>query len=192
MKEILQHFCVFHINAPGQEESAVPIPETVQYPNMDELAEQVTDVLNHFAIVRYVGLGVGLGGNVLLRHAFKYPERVDSLCLVNTTCGTAGWIEWGYQKRNVGHLRQHGVSQAVQDYLMWHHFGYGCDERAHDLYSMYKHYFNQDIQASNLAKLIEQYIWRTAIDIDRENNMDQKGDAKTLKARVFSGSFRPF
>ena len=61
-----------------------------------------------------IGLGVGLGGNVLLRHALKYPERVDSLVLVNTTCQAGGWIEWGYQKRNVNHLRQHGVTQVLK------------------------------------------------------------------------------
>jgi protein NDRG1 len=112
MREILTHFCVFHVNAPGQEDSAHPLPETFEYPTMDELAEQITDVLNHFSIVRYVGLGVGLGGNVLLRHALKYPERVDSLVLVNTLCTATGWIEWGYQKRNIGQLRQSGVTQV--------------------------------------------------------------------------------
>lgn len=69
------------------------------------------------------------------------------------------------------------------DYLIWHHFGYYPEERAHDLFSQYKHYFGQDVQPANLAKLAEQFIWRNAIDIDRENNMEQKGDTKTLKVR---------
>ena len=71
--------------------------------------------------------------------------------------------------------------KSVLDYLIWHHFGYYPEERAHDLFSQYKHYFSQDIQPANLAKLAEQFIWRAAVEIDRENNMDQKGDAKTLK-----------
>ena len=69
-------------------------------------------MINHFALVRYVGLGVGLGSNVLIRHALKYPERVDSLMVVNASVAAPGWIEWGYQKRNIGHLRQHGVTQV--------------------------------------------------------------------------------
>lgn len=194
MREIVQHFCVFHINAPGQEENAETLPDDFEYPSMEDLAEQVNEVINHFAVVRYVGLGVGMGANILLRHAFKYPERVDSLCLVNATCRVAGWIEWGYQKRNVGHLRAHGVSQAVLDYLMWHHFGYGTEERAHDLVSTYRHYFSQDLNARNLAKLTEQYIWRTYVDLNREHNVDQKGDTKTLKVPVLNlvGAFSPF
>lgn len=132
--------------------------------------------------MRYIGIGVGLGANVLLRHAFKYPERVDSLMVVNALCTAPGWIEWGYQKRNVNHMRQHGVTQAVLDYLMWHHFGV-VEERAHDLTNTFRHYFSNDVNAKNLAKLAEQYIWRTAIDIERENNMDAKGDTHTIKVR---------
>ncbi len=99
--------------------------------------------MNHFSVVKYVGIGVGLGANVLLRHALKYPERVDSLMVVNATSSAGGWIEWAYQKRNVGHLKRNGVTQAVLDYLLWHHFGNDPEARAHDLVSMYKHYFTQ-------------------------------------------------
>ena len=183
MAEIVQNFCVMHVNAPGQEDGAPILSEDFAYPNMDDLAEQVNDVINHFAVVRYIGIGVGMGANILIRHALKYPERVDSLMVINGGCTAPGWIEWGYQKRNVSHLRSHGVTQAVLEYLMWHHFGASSLERAHDLVNVYRHYFSNDLQASNLAKLTEQYIWRNAIDIEREANLDGKGDTKTLKVR---------
>ena len=122
-----------------------------------------------------------MGGNILLRHALKYAERVDSLMLVNTLITACGWIEWGYQKRNVGQMRQHGVTQAVLDYLMWHHFGNAAELRSHDLVSVYQHYFSNEVQGKNLAKLTEQYIWRTAVDIYRNDNFEGKGDTKTLK-----------
>ncbi len=41
MAELLPYFCVFHINAPGQEEAAEKLPDDFVYPNMDEMAEQV-------------------------------------------------------------------------------------------------------------------------------------------------------
>ena len=194
MKQLLSHFSILHVNAPGQEEGANPLDPESPYPTMDDIAEQVNEVLNHFAVVKYIGLGVGLGGNVLVRHALNYPERVDSLILVNTNCTAGGWMEWAYQKRNCNHLKQHGVTQAVLDYLLWHHFGSDPDSRAHDLVAMYKHYFSQDIQPVNLAKLTEQYVWRPAVDIDREHNMDQKGDTRTLKIPVLNlvGAFSPF
>jgi hypothetical protein len=58
---------------------------------------------------------------------------VESLMLANASAGKAGWMEWGYQKRNVSHLRTVGVSQPVLDYLLWHHLGCAYEERAHDL-----------------------------------------------------------
>lgn len=167
LKEIAQYFCVFHINAPGQEEGAAALPEEYEYPSMEQLSEQVQEVLNHFNIVRYIGIGVGLGANILVRHALAYPERVDCLMLVNVSTTKSGWIEWGYQKRNISHLRTTGVTQPVLDYLMWHHLGSDYTERAHDLVNIYQHYFEKDVKASNLAKLVEQYIWRSDIPLDR-------------------------
>ena len=41
MAELLPYFCVFHINAPGQEEAAEMLPDDFVYPTMDEMAEQV-------------------------------------------------------------------------------------------------------------------------------------------------------
>jgi pimeloyl-ACP methyl ester carboxylesterase len=194
MAEVVQNFCIFHVNAPGMEEAAAVLPEDFEYPTMDELADQVNEVINHFAVVRYIGIGVGMGANILIRHALKYPERLDSLMTINALCTAPGWIEWGYQKRNVNHMRQHGITQAVMDYLMWHHFGSSPEERARDLISVYQHYFNTDVQPSNLAKLTEQYIWRTIIDLEREINLDARGDAKTLKLPVLNivGSYSPF
>ncbi len=90
MAEILQHFCVFHINAPGQEEGASPLPDAFEYPNMDDLAEQINEVINHFSVVRYIGIAVGFGANVMLRHALRYPERVDSLMLINCVTTAPG------------------------------------------------------------------------------------------------------
>ena len=45
----------------------------------------------------------------------------------------AGWVEWGYQKRNISHMRTTGITQTVLDYLMWHHLGDDHAIRAHDL-----------------------------------------------------------
>jgi len=168
MKEIISDFCVFHLNAPGQEEGAADLPEDTEYPSMEQLAEQVQEVLNHFNLVKYIGVGVGLGANVLTRHSLLYPERVDCLMLVNTCSTKAGWVEWGYQKRNISHLRTTGVTQPVLDYLLWHHLGQDYEERAHDLLQVYRQYFSNNVSGANLAPLVEQYIWRTDIPMTRD------------------------
>ena len=83
-REIASGFPIFHINAPGQEDGAATLAGDYEYPSMEQLAEQVQEVLNHFKIVKYIGIGVGLGANVLTRHALSYPERVECMMLVNT------------------------------------------------------------------------------------------------------------
>ena len=137
---------------------------------MEQLAEEVQEVLNHFKIVKYIGIGVGLGANVLTRHSLAYPERVECLMLVNTVITKAGWVEWGYQKRNVSHLRTTGITQTVQEYLLWHHLGDDYNDRAHDLLQVYKDYFAHNVNPLNLAGLVEQYIWRSDIPLCRDSS----------------------
>lgn len=93
------------------------------YPSMDELAEQLQFVMGHFGLKSVIGFGVGAGANILSRFALAHPEKINALCLINCVSTQAGWIEWGYQKLNVRHLRSQGMTQGVLDYLMWHHFG---------------------------------------------------------------------
>lgn len=94
---------------------------------MEELGEQLQYVLTHFGLKKVIGLGVGAGANILARFSLAHPDFVEALCLINCVSTQAGWIEWGYQKWNLRHLRSKGVTQAVLDYLMWHHFGrVGC------------------------------------------------------------------
>ncbi len=64
---------------------------------------------------------------------------------------------------------------------MWHHFGINAEERVPDLVIVFKHYFIGNIQPVNLAKLSEQFIARTPINIKREKNILERGDTYTLK-----------
>ena len=173
------------MNAPGQEDGAATLAADYEYPSMEQLSEQVQEVLNHFKIVKYIGIGVGLGANVLTRHALSYPERVECMMLINTCTTKAGWLEWGYQKRNISHMRTTGITQTVLDYLLWHHLGDDHAIRAHDLLQVtilhecndcstttftkvYKDYFSHNVNAANLAPLVEQYIWRSDISLTRD------------------------
>ena len=98
MAPILQYFTIYHIDAPGQQEGAVQLPETFLYPSIDDLAEMVSDVVTHFKLRSFVGLGIGAGASILCRYGLKYPKLVDGLLLVNCFSGKSGWVEWGYEK----------------------------------------------------------------------------------------------
>lgn len=47
---------------------------------MDELAGQLDHVLRYFRLESVVGLGVGAGGNVLARFAYRQPAKVIERC----------------------------------------------------------------------------------------------------------------
>lgn len=98
MAPILKYFCIYHIDAPGQQEGAAQLPDTFQYPSLDELAEMVGDVVRHFKLNSFVGVGIGAGASILCRYGLKYPKLVDGLMLINCFSGKSGWVEWGYEK----------------------------------------------------------------------------------------------
>ncbi|XP_032689802.1 protein NDRG3 isoform X2 [Odontomachus brunneus] len=186
MRVLLENFCVYHVNAPGQEEGAPTLPEDYTYPSMEELAEQLLFVLGHFGIKSVIGFGVGAGANILARFALAHPEKVNALCLINCLSTQAGWIEWGYQKLNVRHLRSQGMTQGVLDYLMWHHFGRGTEERNHDLVQVYKNYFERRVNPTNLALFIDSYVRRTDLNITRELDPTRKKEGLTLSVPVMN------
>ncbi|XP_072400114.1 protein NDRG3 isoform X3 [Diabrotica undecimpunctata] len=192
MRALLENFCVYHINAPGQEEGAQTLPEDYLYPTMDELANQVSYVMTHFGLKQFIGFGVGAGANILCRYALNRPEHVSALCLVNCVSTQAGWIEWGYQKLNTRHLRSKGMTQGVLDYLMWHHFGRQTEERNHDLVQVYKSYFERNVNPTNLALFIDSYVRRTDLNIHREMDpLKKKNASLAMPVMNITGSMSP-
>lgn len=193
MRTLMQSFCVYHINAPGQEEGAPTLPEGFLYPTMDQLAEMILPVMKFYNIKHFIGFGVGAGANILSRFALDYPDCVDGLFLVNCTATVSSWTEWGYQKLNAMYLRSSGMTASTQEYLMWHHFGTAPEERNHDLAQVYRQYFNKSINAHNLSLFIDSFIKRTDIQIVREMDPIKKETAKNFKCPVLlmAGSYSP-
>ncbi|XP_041376947.1 protein NDRG3-like isoform X2 [Gigantopelta aegis] len=196
MQPILRHFCVYHLNAPGQEEGAMHLkpehdvlgnPESLGqrfvYPTMDQLAESVHSVVEHYGLKRFIGFGVGAGANVLSRYALCYPDQVDSLIVVNATAAQAGWIEWGYQKMNSWYLFSGQLTNFTEEYLLWHWFGKKTRWSNHDLITVYQDYV-KSINPQNLALFIQSYLKRTDLQIVRELDAMKKTQTRTLKCRT--------
>ena len=98
MSPILGKFHVLHLSLPGQEAEAEDLPPSSQYPSMEQLSEALEVVCHHFGITSFVGLGVGLGANLLARLAARRPKLVEGLVLINCNSQTSGWVEWAYHK----------------------------------------------------------------------------------------------
>ena len=76
---VARSFCLYHVDAPGQEAGAADMPADYVYPDFDQLAGIVGVVLDHFAIRRCIGLGAGAGGDLLLRYAARNVARFVTL-----------------------------------------------------------------------------------------------------------------
>nr|XP_006822203.1 PREDICTED: protein NDRG3-like [Saccoglossus kowalevskii] len=193
MEPLLKHFCVYHVNAPGQELGGNTRPATSVYPTMDEISETLLDVMNHFGLKRFIGFGVGAGANIIARFALNFPEKVDALFFINCISTQAGWMEWGYQKVSSFHLRGNRVTKFTEDYLLWHHFGKKTLEVNHDLVHVYKESMLKNINPVNLASFIETYIKRTDLGIKREMDPEKKKITPQFKCpvMVISGASSP-
>ncbi|GMR54086.1 hypothetical protein PMAYCL1PPCAC_24281, partial [Pristionchus mayeri] len=168
--EFTEKFCIYNINAPGQEVDAQRLPDNFVYPTMDGLANIVENVVDHFELKHFIGFGVGMGANVMLRYALRNEHRLDALVLVNCVHTKAGWIEWGYQKMNMSYLHKTGMTSFTVDYLMWHHFGRRIDECAADIVRQYRVFFQHLPNPNNLAALIQSYVARTPICFSRDES----------------------
>ena len=126
MELVLSHFCVYHINAPGQEPGADLMSEEEVFPDMEELSQSVEYICHHFGISSCVGIGCGLGANVLIRLAKRRSKFLEGLVLFNTDNQSAGWLEWTRNLVNIKSLaHSESLSESVVDYLLTYHFGSG-------------------------------------------------------------------
>ncbi|KAI3413527.1 hypothetical protein GPALN_011017 [Globodera pallida] len=161
--KLTQYFCIYNINAPGQEPEAQKLPANYRYPTMDGLANIVSDVVSHFGLKSFVGIGIGAGANVMLRYAMSQQRLLDALILINATSQKAGWVEWGYQKWNLKCLRSEKMTQFTVDYLMWHHFGRHIEECNPDIVQQYHDYFYSYSNTWNLALYIDAFLNRSEV-----------------------------
>jgi pimeloyl-ACP methyl ester carboxylesterase len=194
IQAIKKHFCVFHINALGQQDGARTLPDGLGhvdiptgpdyvYPNMDQLASMILPILDQFKIRSFVGFGVGAGANVLSRFALFYPDKVGGLILVNCNCEKCGWIEWGYQKWNAWYLKSGQMTAGVEEYLLWHWFGYKTKEDNQDLVQVFTDYM-RSINPTNLGHFVASYIQRSDMGIVREIDPSKKFGVKNFKCSV--------
>ncbi|XP_067934875.1 protein NDRG1-like isoform X2 [Watersipora subatra] len=178
MQAILEHFCVYHINAPGQDDGALPLIQGYTYPTADQLADTVNSVVSFFGLKLIIGFGVGAGANILARYALKYPSKVEGLTLINPDASQCGWVEWGYQKFNSWYLKSGNLTHFTEDYLLWHWFGRATKDSNSDLVHVYKQYI-KTINPVNLAMFIDSYSGRTDLKIQRPANA--QSTVQTLK-----------
>uniref|UniRef100_A0A669F820 N-myc downstream regulated 1a n=1 Tax=Oreochromis niloticus TaxID=8128 RepID=A0A669F820_ORENI len=139
MAEIMQHFAVCHVDAPGQHEGANTFSAGYEYPSMDQLAESLPLVLKHFGLKSVIGMGMGAGAYILTRFAVSLPHALS----------ISGW------------------THAEPDMIITHLFGKEEIHHNHDLIATYRHHIMNDMNLFNLHLFVKSYESRRDLEIER-------------------------
>lgn len=159
---IFKQFGVVHIDAPGQYFDASAIPSTHAWLDMDKLTEQILEVAKACSIKKFIGVGAGAGGYIMLNFTIKHPEFVQGLILLGATSRKCGWIEWvnkwtgGIQK---WYLRN---PLSWQNYFLHRWFSLGTVETNHLLVNTYIHEMER-INQDNVYKFLNGFHRRAEI-----------------------------
>ncbi|XP_051577007.1 protein NDRG1b [Myxocyprinus asiaticus] len=160
MYEIMQHFAVCHVDAPGQQEGASTLSTEFTYPSMEQLSETLPMVLKHFGLKSVIGMAVGAGANILARFALNHSDLVEGLVLINMSAQAEGFIDWAAQKIT-------SWTHAVPDTVISHLFGKQEIQNNRDLIATYRHLITNNINQSNLQQFMKSYKSRRDLEIER-------------------------
>ncbi|XP_034016083.1 protein NDRG1a [Thalassophryne amazonica] len=160
MHEIMQHFAVCHVEAPGQHEGAHSFSTGYEYPSMDQLAETLPLVLKHFGLKSVIGMGIGAGAYILTRFALDYPNMVEGLMLININPCAEGWMDWAAHKLS-------GLTHDLSGMIITHLFGKEEIHHNQELVGTYRHHIINDMNQFNLHLFVKSYESRRDLEIER-------------------------
>uniref|UniRef100_A0A8C1UMZ0 N-myc downstream regulated 1a n=1 Tax=Cyprinus carpio TaxID=7962 RepID=A0A8C1UMZ0_CYPCA len=160
MQEIMQHFAVCHVDAPGQQEGANTFSIGYEYPSMDHLSETLPSILKHFGLKSVIGMAVGAGAYILAKFALDHPAMVEGLVLININPCAEGWMDWAAHKIS-------GWTHAMPDMIISHLFGKEEIQQNHELIGRYRHHVVNDMNQYNLQLFVKCYNSRRDLEIER-------------------------
>ncbi|XP_048009623.1 protein NDRG1b [Megalobrama amblycephala] len=160
MHEIMQHFAVCHVDAPGQQEGASTLSTEYTYPSMDQLSETLPMVLKHFGLKSVIGMAVGAGANILARFALNHPDMVEGLVLINMSTQAEGFMDWAAQKIT-------SWTHALPDTVISHLFGKEEIHNNHELIATFRHLITNNVNQSNLQQFVKSFKSRRDLEIER-------------------------
>ncbi|XP_030221554.1 protein NDRG4 isoform X6 [Gadus morhua] len=171
MLEITKHFVVCHVDAPGQQIGASPLPQGYLYPTMDQLAGMLPSVVQHFGFKSIVGVGVGAGAYILAKFALIFPDLVEGLVLLNIDPNGKGWIDWAAGKIT-------GLTSNLPDTVLPHLFSQEELMSNTELVQSYRQQIGNTINQVNLQLFWNMYNSRRDLEMNRSGTVL---NSKTLK-----------
>ncbi|XP_072317000.1 protein NDRG1-like [Eucyclogobius newberryi] len=160
MQEIIRHFPVCHVEAPGQNEEAKTLPAGYIYPTMDQLSETLPTILKHFGLRSVIGFGVGAGAYILAKFALNHSDMVDGLVLININPHAEGLMDSVATKLTEW-------TQTLPDTIIAHIFGKEEIQTNQDLMATYRHQITTTMNQSNVSQFFRSYNNRPALEVER-------------------------
>ncbi|XP_066506418.1 protein NDRG2 isoform X2 [Hoplias malabaricus] len=164
MQEIVKNFSVVHVDAPGQEEGAAPYPLGYQYASMDQLAEMIPAVLQHFNFRSMIGVGVGAGAYVLARFTMSNPDSVEGLVLVNIDPNARGWMDWAAHKIST-------LTSSLPEQILSHLFSQEETTSNTELVQLNRERISNSPNLSNIELFWKSFSNRRDLNIDRNSTL---------------------
>ncbi|XP_054265474.1 uncharacterized protein ZK1073.1 isoform X1 [Macrosteles quadrilineatus] len=163
MSDIKERSIFIHVDVPGHEDNADPLPESYQFPSLQTLGEDLVTILDFIKVKYVIGLGEGAGANVLARFGLAHPARTLGLILINCT-GSATTVKDNFKAKFVNWKGKGSVSQSAEDYLVFHKFGHQLMNETNTdkdkVISDFLHKLRGTINASNVRLYVNAFLNR--------------------------------
>uniref|UniRef100_H2Z304 Protein NDRG3 n=1 Tax=Ciona savignyi TaxID=51511 RepID=H2Z304_CIOSA len=187
MDPVTNKYCIYHINAPGQEEHAKTLPSGIVYPTMENLAEMIPKVFSNFGIKSAICMGSGAGANVFLRFAFKNPTMVEGLVAVNPTISPVGNLSW------IGEKITNWTTPFSEQIMNYYFTKSELELSNHELLETHRNHFKRFMNEENVISFMKSYERRGDINVLRSHD-PQLVDKLTLKCQtlIIVGDHSPF
>ncbi|XP_076811047.1 protein NDRG3-like isoform X2 [Clavelina lepadiformis] len=186
MGPVTQKYCIYHIDAPGQEENAAKLPNGFVYPSMENLSDMMPKIFSHFGLKNAICIGCGAGANVFTRFALKNPGMVEGLILVNPTILPVGTVSW------IGELITNFTTPISEQVLNYHLSKAEVDSVSQELVETHRKHFKQNMNEENVQTFWKEYERRREINLVRP--IDPQMPDKTLQCQtmILVGDLSPF
>lgn len=183
MKNIKERSIFIHVDIPGQEDDAMPLPDDYSFPTMQTIGEDLVNVLDTLHIKYVIGLGEGAGANILARFGMRHHSRCMGLILLHCTSTTAGIMEY-FKDKLIGWKLGSGMNTTAEQYLVFHKFGTNIEEqldqvdegRRESVIRDFQDKLKTKINPRNLKKYVDSFLNRT----DLSGQLTEKLKVDTL------------
>lgn len=175
MLDIRSKSIFVHVDLLGQEDDAKDLEADKKYPSMQEMGEDLVNILDTLRIKFVIGLGCGVGANVIARFGMMHKTRCLGIVCIHPTSTKSGVME--HFKDKFSHWKKSGSHHddaSEEEYLVLHKYGHKIDD-AECKTSALESYKNElkghHLNKGNMNKLVKTFMKRDDMTANMDKNL---------------------